>query len=161
MTRNGIKGLAVVIVAALVSIQSAVDAPLGRITDDMLGSLSSLWKGPQPAPWIGRIKTASGTAAVIRGGEHLAATLNAPLYQADEIETGGDGSIGITFIDDSVFSAGPDSRLALSQFHFDTNSSKGDMLAELKKGTLAVVSGEITHTTPGAMYIKTPTSILG
>lgn len=161
MSRSGIKALAVIVVVTLISIQGVVEAPLGRISGDLLSSLSSLWKGPEPDPWIGRIKTVSGTAAIIRGNEHLPATLGATLYQADAIETGADGSIGITFIDDSVFSTGPDSRLALAEFHFDSNSSKGNMLAELKKGTLAVVSGEITHATPGAMSIKTPTSILG
>ena len=35
------------------------------------------------------------------------------------------------------------------------------MLADVKKGTLNVVSGDITRSTPGAMKIKTPTAILG
>src|SRR5205814_6996937 len=53
------------------------------------------------------------------------------------------------------------SQLALPEFNFDSNSSRGHMLADLKKGTLSVVSGEMTHTTPGAMSVKTPIAILG
>jgi hypothetical protein len=60
-----------------------------------------------------------------------------------------------------VFSVGPDSELALEQFHFEASNSTGDLLADIRKGSLTVVSGEITHTSPGAMKIKTPTSILG
>jgi hypothetical protein len=34
-------------------------------------------------------------------------------------------------------------------------------LADMRKGSLTVVSGDITRGSPGAMKIKTPTSILG
>jgi len=35
------------------------------------------------------------------------------------------------------------------------------MLADMRRGTLAVVSGDIARSSPGAMKIKTPTAILG
>ena len=54
-----------------------------------------------------------------------------------------------------------ESQVALEQFHFDSSNFKGDMLADMRKGTLTVVSGDITHATPGAMKIKTPTAVLG
>ena len=158
MRSDRAKGLVVLLVFLLVPIAGLVDIPLDRVKEFLLTSLH----GTAPAPsQIGRIKTVSGTASITRDSEHLPATPGVPVYQADVIETGPDGSIGITLVDDSVFSAGPDSQLALSEFRFDVNNSKGNMLVELKKGTLAAVSGEITHTTPGAMSIKTPSSILG
>ncbi len=113
------------------------------------------------SPQIGQIETVSGTASVVRADKHLPARPRDPVYQSDVIETGIDGSIGITFIDNSVFSTGPDTELALQEFRFDTSNARGSMLADLRKGTLMVVSGDITHTTPGAMTIKTPTAILG
>jgi outer membrane protein OmpA-like peptidoglycan-associated protein len=99
--------------------------------------------------------------SITRGTQDLLAKSGIPVFQGDVIETAPDGSIGITFVDNSVFSAGPGSQLALPEFRFDTSNSRGNMLAELKKGTLTVVSGDITHTTPGALSIKTPTAILG
>lgn len=150
------KALLVVMALSLVTLQSAVDLPVERIRDALLEWVL----GPPPAE-IARIKTLAGTAAIVRGNERLSATPGTPLYQNDVIETGSDGSVGLTFVDDSVFSAGPDSQVALRQFHFDVDTSHGDLQAELRKGTLAVVSGAITHTTPGAMHINTPTAILG
>jgi hypothetical protein len=35
------------------------------------------------------------------------------------------------------------------------------MLADVRRGTLSVVSGEITKKTPGALKIKTPSAVLG
>ena len=123
----------------------------------MLAAAPALAEGSQ----IGQIDKVSGTVSVARGSGHLPAKQGDPVYQSDVIETGADGNAGITFRDNSRFSIGPGSQLALSEFRFDTNASRGSMTADLRQGTLAVVSGAITHTTPGAMHIKTPTSILG
>ena len=110
---------------------------------------------------IGQIKTAAGEVAVIRGGQRLPLKIGDPIYEKDIVETGRDGSVGMTFIDNSVFSAGPESRLALDQFQFDSSNFKGAMLADMQKGTLNVVSGDIARSSPGNMKIKTPTAILG
>lgn len=111
---------------------------------------------------IGQIKTVTGQAVIARGGERLPAKIGDPVYESDMIETGAAGStIGITFIDNTVFSTGPETQLALSQFRFDSSNSRGEMLADVKKGSLSVVSGDITRSTPGAMKIRTPTAVLG
>jgi outer membrane protein OmpA-like peptidoglycan-associated protein len=158
MRRDAAKALFILVALLLASMPGLVELPsASRIKDLLLSSLVP----PPPTTQIGRIKTVSGIASITRGSQHLQAAAGVPVYQGDVIETAADGSVGITLIDDSVFSAGPNSQLALPEFRFDVGNSHGDMLAELKKGTLAVVSGEITHTTPGAMSVKTPTAILG
>src|SRR5947207_13649712 len=106
---------------------------------------------------IGQIKKISGTVAIGRAGAHLPAKPGAPLYQGDVLETGPDGSVGVTLADNSLLSAGPSAELALPEFNFDSNSLRGSMQANLRRGTLTAVSGEITHATPGAMSVRTPT----
>ena len=113
------------------------------------------------APPIAQIKKVTGQAAVLRSGERRPAKVGDVLFVKDVIETGSDGGIGITFIDNTVFSAGPSSQIALDEFQFDSNDFRGAMLADMRQGTLAVVSGDIARSTPGAMKIKTPTAILG
>jgi hypothetical protein len=111
---------------------------------------------------IGQIKTATGEAFIMRGGQRLPAKVGDPVYESDAIETGAAGSaLGLTFVDGTVFSTGPETQIALSQFRFDPGNAKGELLADVKKGTLSVVSGDITRSSPGAMKIKTPTAILG
>ena len=113
-------------------------------------------------PRIGEVKTAKGEAVVVRGGTRYAAKPGDPIYAKDVIETGKDGSIGVTFVDNTVFSAGPNSEVALDRFRFDSSAAgANDMLAEMRRGTLSVVSGDITHGAPGALKIKTPTAVLG
>ena len=118
--------------------------------------------GPQIAQiQIAQIKTVEGIAFIVRDGARIAAKPGDPLYQRDIVETAADGAIGFTFIDNTVFSAGPGSQIALERFRYDSNNFHGEMLAGLRKGSLTAVSGDITRATPGAMKIRTPTAILG
>ena len=110
---------------------------------------------------IAQIKKVTGQAAVLRPGERRPAVVGDMLFVKDVIETGPDGGIGITFTDNTVFSAGPSSEIALAEFQFDSNDFRGAMLADMRRGTMAVVSGDIARSTPGAMKIRTPTAILG
>jgi hypothetical protein len=110
---------------------------------------------------IGQINTMNGTVSVVRAGQSRLLKVGDPVYQRDVVETGKDSGVGITFVDNSVFSTGPESSLSLDQFRFDSGNFKGEMLAKLKKGTLTVVSGDIARSSPGNMKIQTPTAILG
>jgi hypothetical protein len=110
---------------------------------------------------IGQIKTETGAVSVERAGATLPAAIGDHVFQSDTIVTAPDGSVGITFADNSMMSLGPDSRLALDQFRFDTTTHDGVFNSSLQKGTLAVKSGQIVRQTPEAMHIRTPAVLLG
>jgi hypothetical protein len=110
---------------------------------------------------VGEIKTVKGTAHVEREGKKLPATVGLQLRQADTIVTGADGSVGITFLDNSLFSAGPNSVLVINKYRFDTTTHAGEFDASLNKGSLAVVSGKMVKQSPDSMRIHTPSSVMG
>ncbi len=110
---------------------------------------------------IGQIKTESGTVTVERAGKVQPVAIGDHVFQADNIVTAPGGSVGITFADNSMMTLGPDSRLALDQFRFDSTTQDGVFDSSLQKGTLAVKSGQIVHQTPEAMHIRTPAALLG
>ena len=89
------------------------------------------------------------------------ATLGAVVQAGDVVVTGADGSVGITFLDNSLLSAGPNSVLAIDQFAFDSTTHQGSFESSLKKGTLAVVSGKLAKQSPDAMKVRTPAAVLG
>jgi len=109
---------------------------------------------------IGRIKTVTGAASVVRGKAVTPATPGYQLLVSDVLTTGGNGRIGITFVDNSRFSVGPNSRIALSQFEFDDTTHKGKSLTTVERGALGVVSGQIAKENKDAMKVRTPTSLL-
>ena len=126
--------------------------------------LLPLFAPPAPARAadpIGQIKTASGAVSVLRAGASSKVGPGDRVFQSDVVATGPDGSVGITFADNSMMSLGPDSQLSLDQFAFDTTTHVGVFDSSLKSGTLAVKSGQIVKQTPEAMHVRTPGALLG
>ena len=109
---------------------------------------------------IAKVERISGEVTVARGSEHAAARTGDPLYEGDVVTTGAAGSIVIAFNDATSFTSGPNSELTLRQFQFNPQDSTGSLLAEVKHGTLSVVSGKLVKGSPGGMKIKTPTAVL-
>jgi hypothetical protein len=116
---------------------------------------------PALAGEAGRVKVSKGDVQIERDGKRLPAPVGATILARDTVKTGRDGSVGITFQDNSLLSAGPNSELVIERFVFDTTTHKGEFDTALKKGTLAVVSGKIVKQSPEAMRIKTPAAIMG
>jgi len=110
---------------------------------------------------IGRVKRAQGDANILRGKEKIAAAPGVLLETSDTLVTGADGRISVTFIDNSRFSTGPDSRVSLESFDFDDTTHEGSFVSRIDKGSLAVISGQIAKQNPDKMQVRTPTSILG
>jgi hypothetical protein len=110
---------------------------------------------------IGQIKNVTGQVFLLRNNAQQPAKAGDLVEQADVLTTGVNGSVGITLIDNSRLSAGPNSRIELKQFRFNPTTQEGESLTEVKRGTLAIVSGQIAKRSPDAMKVQTPTTILG
>lgn len=110
----------------------------------------------------GMIKEIKGSAVIIeRGEQKLDAKPGNKILVSDRIITGANSSVGITLHDGTLLSAGPNSTLSLNKFVFDSTTNSGALDASLKRGTLAVVSGKLSKTSPESVTYRTPTSILG
>ena len=116
-----------------------------------------------PSAWaeIGQIKNVTGQVFLLRNNVQQRAKAGDLVEQADVLTTEADGSVGITFIDNSRFSAGPNSRIELTQFRFNPTTQEGEFTTDVKRGTLAIVSGQVAKRSPDAMKVVTPTTILG
>jgi hypothetical protein len=124
--------------------------------------LAAAWMGTHAlAGEAGRIKVSKGDVRIERSGKVMAAPVGTVIEVADTVKTGVDGSVGITFHDNSLLSAGPNSELVVERFVFDSTTHQGEFDTRLKRGTLAVVSGKIVKQSPEAMRIKTPAAIMG
>ena len=110
---------------------------------------------------IGQIKNVAGQVSLVRNNVQQPAKTGDLLEQADVLTTGPNGSVGITFIDNTRFSAGPNSRIELKQFNFNPTTQEGEFVTDMQQGTLAIISGQIAKRSPDAMKVKTPTTILG
>ena len=109
---------------------------------------------------IGTVKTSAGDAKIIRSGRPAAAKVGVLIQQDDVIVTGTDGSIGVTFTDNSMFSVGPNTEIVVDKYVFDPNANDASFTANMAKGTLQFISGEIAKLSPDAVKVNIPTGTI-
>jgi hypothetical protein len=114
----------------------------------------------QPAA-AGRIKVASGSAFIVRGGAQLAAQAGQVVYEADALRTAGNGRIGVTLKDDTRLSLGPDSEVRLDRFVYAPAESRLGLVLRVVRGVAAYVSGRIAKLSPDSIRLETPAAIVG
>jgi len=110
---------------------------------------------------IARVKSASGIAVVQRGAARIPAATGQELQAGDYLETGKTGRNSLTFVDNTRFAVGPNSRIAVSKFEYDRTRQQGSFITRVDRGSLAVVSGKIAKSGRDAMQVRTPNSLLG
>jgi hypothetical protein len=126
----------------------------------LLGVLFSLFAHAQGEP-IAYVKTASGEAWVITAQNRVAAQPGTPIHLGSQLKTGAQGSIGVTFKDETVVSCGPDTELTIDEYLYQPSQGKLALVTNLLKGTLNYVSGVIAKLKPDAVAVKTPTGTIG
>lgn len=109
----------------------------------------------------GMIKSTSGSVTLQRGAATLKAAPGMAVKRADILRTGPSGLVGVTLLDNTLISAGPNSELSLDRFQFDSKTQKGELQATLKHGSLSSISGAIAKTSPDAVRFKTSSMTLG
>lgn len=110
---------------------------------------------------VARVKSAAGSAYVVRGAAQLPAKVGLIVEAKDQLVTRKDGRMALTFIDNTRFALGPNSQVSVSKFLFDRKTQRGEFEANVNRGSLAVVSGQIAKSQKDAMKVRTPTTLLG
>ena len=69
--------------------------------------------------------------------------------------------MSVTFVDNTRYSLGANSRIELSRFRFDPTTYEGSAETTVKRGSVAVVSGQIAKSGRDSMRMRTRSSVLG
>lgn len=109
---------------------------------------------------IGYVKTVEGEAFVLRGSERTAAEPGTAVYRSDVLETGADGSLGLTLKDSTRLSMGPSTELTLSRFDFVPSENQLGFVARITRGTLLYVSGVIAKLSADTVSVETPVATI-
>ena len=110
----------------------------------------------------GFIKSVQGEVHVLSaGGDARLAKPGDRVSPIDRISTGPASAASLVLRDGTALVLGPDSRLDLKQFHFDSTTQDGGLLVSLLRGSLRMVSGLIGKTNPDAVRVDTQTATIG
>lgn len=109
----------------------------------------------------GHIKTASGTAYIVRDNATIAARPGTPVFETDALRTGPDGAVGVTLNDDTRLSLGPASEVRLERYMYAPGDGGFAMVLKFARGVAAYVSGRMAKLAPDAIRLETPSAIVG
>jgi hypothetical protein len=116
----------------------------------------------QPSPdAAGRIKVASGSVFVMRGGAVVPAQAGQVIFQSDTLKTGADGRLGVTLKDDTRLSLGPGSEVRVDRFVYAPAQGHMGLVLNVVRGVMAYVSGRIAKLSPDAVRLETPAAVVG
>ena len=111
---------------------------------------------------IGRVDAIEGKVEIIRtNGIRIEAEQNTDVFQGDVIVTGDDASVGISFVDDTIFSLGDGGRMVIDEMIYDPDDQEGKFSANIVQGMFTFVSGQIAKSGPDAMTLSTPVATIG
>ena len=110
---------------------------------------------------IGHVKTTTGLAYLMVAGKTVVAEPGVAVLKGQVLMTDRTGSLGVTLLDNTVLSMGPDSELVIDEYAYAPGRSELRVLIRMAKGTLHYISGVIAKLRPEGVSIKTPTGLVG
>jgi hypothetical protein len=109
----------------------------------------------------GRIKVVTGSAFIVRSSGTVAARAGDEVFASDALQTGADGSLGVTLKDDTRLSLGPSSEVRLERYVYAPDNGALGMVLNFVRGMTAYVSGRIAKMAPDSIRLETPAAIVG
>ncbi|MBV9462375.1 MAG: FecR domain-containing protein, partial [Bradyrhizobium sp.] len=121
--------------------------------------VSQAGTAPAASQVIGHVTKLQGSATVIRNGVSIILNMGDNVEKGDVVESGANSTVGITFIDGTVFGLSSNARMVLNEMVYDPNGSSNSSLMSLVAGTITFVAGETAK--HGDMKIDTPVATMG
>ena len=114
---------------------------------------------PAPARSSATSPSSQGTATAIRNGVSIILHKGDNVEKGDVVQSGSNSTLGVTFIDGTVFGLSSNARMVLNEMVYDPNGSNNSSLISLVAGTISFVAGETAK--HGDMKIDTPVATMG
>ncbi|MDF1749840.1 MAG: FecR domain-containing protein, partial [Alphaproteobacteria bacterium] len=84
-----------------------------------------------------------------------------PIFLNDAITSGPDSGMQIMLLDETVFTIGPESEISIDTFVYDPGTGQGSLAANMTKGVMRFVTGNVSSGNPESMTIKLPVGTIG
>ena len=108
---------------------------------------------------IGHVTKLNGNATAIRNGVSIILNQGDTVNKGDVVQSGSDSTLGITFIDGTVFGLSSNAKMVLNEMVYDPNGSDNTSLLSLVQGTISFVAGATAKN--GDMKVDTPVATMG
>ena len=133
----------------------------GKTVAALTGQVDYAQAGGNIAPEkvIGQVTKLTGSATAVRNGVSISLNVGDNVHKGDVVQSGSDSSLGITFIDGTVFGLSSNARMVLNEMIYNPTASNNSSLLTLVQGTISFVAGATAKN--GDMKVETPTATMG
>ncbi|HUN97921.1 MAG TPA: FecR domain-containing protein [Bradyrhizobium sp.] len=148
--------------------RAALAAPEGgaHLTGDIVSALAGghveyaqAGGAAAAAAVVGHVTKLVGSATAIRNGVSIVLAPGDNIQKGDVLQSGSDSTLGVTFIDGTVFGLSSNARMVVNELVYDPNGSNNSSLLSLVQGTISFVAGETAK--HGDMKVDTPVATMG
>ena len=146
--------------------RAALASPDGaHLTGDIVNALAGYTQfaqadgSPSVAQVIGHVTKLTGSATAIRNGVSIILNQGDNVNKGDVVQSGSNSTLGITFIDGTVFGLASNAKMVLNEMIYDPNGSDNKSLLSLVQGTISFVAGATAK--HGDMKVDTPVATMG
>lgn len=109
---------------------------------------------------LGQVATLEGVVTVTRGNTPPSILhVRDAIYKNDDLQTGTNSSLGVTFNDETSFSLSPNAHIVVNEFVYERDGKANTAVFNVARGTVGFIASLVAKT--GDMTISTPTMNLG
>jgi hypothetical protein len=118
---------------------------------------------------IGVVDKVENEANIVSGDNASAAVIGTPVHMRDELRTGAEGRLKITFRDETVLTLGEKASVVIDRYVYDPDKGVGEAVLQATRGAFRFVTGrikamkgsKIARLDPGRRYRRARHRVLG
>jgi hypothetical protein len=110
---------------------------------------------------VGKVSDVDGTTEIVSAGASAAGAKGAAVRMNDELLTGADGRLQVTFRDNTVLTLSENARVVIDRYVYDPEQGVGDVLLTTTQGAFRFATGKMKSLTEKTITVETPVAQVG
>jgi hypothetical protein len=110
---------------------------------------------------VGFVDKVEKEASVVSGESATAAIVGTSVHMNDELRTGAEGRLQVTFRDNTVLTLGENASVVVNRYVYDPDQGVGETVLQATKGAFRFASGRIKELKQSTIAISTPAADIG
>jgi hypothetical protein len=110
---------------------------------------------------IGTISDVENDAQIISASGSTTAAVGLAVHMKDQLRTGADGRLQVTFQDHTVLTLGEDASIVIDRYVFDPDRGVGEALLHATQGAFRFAAGQLKDVRNKTITVSTPVAEIG
>ena len=111
-------------------------------------------------PAVGIVTKVENEAQVVSGGSSTTANTGTVLHMKDELRTGANGRLQVTFRDKTVLTLGENASVVIDRYVFDPDAGIGEAALNATRGAFRFATGRLSEMRDKQITVTTPVAAL-